>query len=80
MIGALSLLVAGLFLRKKSVEWEEVRFQIGADFHTNCFFVGGIVGDEGGEIGGNWEKISTFVCANMQLLFNPLKFYDYDEH
>jgi len=35
---------------------------------------------EGGEIGGNWEKISTFVCANMQLLFNPLKFYDYDEH
>ena len=29
---------------------------------------------------GDWEKISTFVCANMQLLFNPLKFYDYDEH
>lgn len=54
--------------------------EIGADFHTNCFFVGGIVGDDGGEIGGNWEKISTFVCANMQLLFNPLKFYDYDEH
>ena len=49
-------------------------------FNTNWFFVGGIVGDEGGEIGGNWEKISTFVCANMQLLFNPLKFYDYDEH
>lgn len=43
-------------------------------------FCGGIVGNEGGEIGGNWEKISTFVCANMQLLFNPLKFYDYDEH
>ncbi len=44
------------------------------------FFMRGIVGVEGGEIGGNWEKISTFVCANMQLLFNPLKFYDYDEH
>lgn len=44
------------------------------------FFMRGIGGNEGGEIGGNWEKISTFVCANMQLLFNPLKFYDYDEH
>lgn len=48
--------------------------------HELFFCGGGIVGDEGGEIGGNWEKISTFVCANMQLLFNPLKFYDYDEH
>ena len=30
--------------------------EIGADFHTNCFFVGGIVGDEGGEIGGELGK------------------------
>ena len=31
--------------------------EIGADFHTNCFFVGGIVGDGGwgdwGELGKN---------------------------
>lgn len=47
-----------------------------AQISCELFFVG----DEGGEIGGNWEKISTFVCANMRLLFNPLKFYDYDEH
>ena len=59
---------------------ESSAFSNRGGFSHELFFVGGIVGDEGGEIGGNWEKISTFVCANMQLLFNPLKFYDYDEH
>ena len=51
-----------------------------AQISHELFFAGKIVGDDGGEIVGNWEIISIFACAKAQLLFNPLKFNDYDEH
>ena len=37
-----------------------------------CFFCG--------EGRVEWIKMIIFACAKAQLLFNPLKFNDYDEH
>ena len=34
----------------------------------------------GGCVGAEWIKMIIFACAKAQLLFNPLKFNDYDEH
>ena len=68
------------FVHRFFVGWTAASVEIVVGLCAICFFVVGFVGVYVGEIGVNWEKISTFVCANMQLLFNPLKFYDYDEH